>query len=79
MESRSSQSRDSSSEDPFELLYPGRKPLTKEELSGFGKQHRKFSSPFFIDIVDLNNQNEKDILDCNPPKMAIVAGLKFTF
>lgn len=33
----------------------------------------------FIKIEDLNNQNNQDILDCNPSRPSVRIGLKWTF
>lgn len=56
------------------------KPLTPEEISAFGR--KKLSVPSVIPFVrykDHNNQNERDIQDCNPKHSAWEAGINISF
>lgn len=56
------------------------RPLTDKEQMGFGKKKIRKPNPCpFIKFEDLNNKTEKDILDCNPERPAVVIGLKWDF
>ena len=55
-------------------------PLTEEEKNALVKAKRQRPNPTpFIKVDDLNNQREQDYLDCNPSRLSVVAGLKWTF
>ena len=56
------------------------KPMDESLLHLQKKQETKLPNPMpFVRINDLNNQNEKDDWDDNPPKRAVEIGLKFKF
>lgn len=56
------------------------KPLTKEELNGFGRQKTTLPNPRpFIRFEDLNNKTEHDIEACNPKKPSVCVGLEWSF
>lgn len=62
----------------------GRKGRRQISLTDAEKQSIRFgkdSSPIypFVMLKDLNNQNEKDILDCNPEHNTIIVGIRGTF
>ena len=56
------------------------KPLSKDELQGFGKAKHKQPNPRpFIKFEDLNNKTERDIAECNPKRPAVCVGLEWSF
>ena len=55
-------------------------PLSQEEIDAFGRHNP--SPPTIVPVVrykDHNNQNERDILDCNPIHGAFETGIKISF
>jgi hypothetical protein len=54
--------------------------LTEEQLNGLCKEvkHRPNPCPY-IRIYDANNQNEQDVLNCNPSNPSVEVGLSFSF
>ena len=56
------------------------KPLSNDELKGFGKPKIRLPNPRpFIRFEDLNNKTECDIRECNPKYSSILIGIKGEF
>ena len=59
----------------------GTEPLTltegEKQAISFGKDAPSIYP--FVKVNDLNNQNERDILDCNPERNTIVIGIRGSF
>ena len=53
--------------------------LTDSEKQAISFQKEERSVRPFVKINDLNNQNERDILDCNPERNSIVVGIRVSF
>lgn len=58
-----------------------RKPiaLTDGEKQSISFKRGETSVLTFVKFNDLNNQNERDILDCNPERNSIVVGIQVSF
>lgn len=56
------------------------RPLTGEELKGFGKQKHTMPNPRpFLKFEDLNNKTERDIAECNPKRPSVCVGVEWAF
>jgi hypothetical protein len=56
------------------------RPLSREELKGFGKQKPVLPNPRpFIKFEDLNNKTKRDIEECNPKRPSVCVGVEWLF
>lgn len=53
--------------------------LTDSEKHAISFQKKERPVRPFVKFNDLNNQNERDILDCNPERNSIVVGIQVSF